>query len=1026
MPEPPPETPAAGAEPQGPAPRFPFLGLEAGERLEGDALHRLLGLLTAIAWARLVHDRLVDDRVSESWRRALRTPSMRASAELLSELIGAGKVRAADLLGIVPAESSRAEALTAELVALLRKVGARPREGQDLTRQSEEAAELLADFLTAQFEGRLVLADPASGPSTLEDAARPGPRPAEGPAAFLLLRDGRRQPLHPLVTGEKAGGVERYRIAWDFADGVLRQRALIGGEPAPMPTEGLGDFLLELLLRTGAHAEAREWLKGLSSEQRSELNRRNVLYAGFCHYGSLYLRQGEHQQAVVELEKAVKIRPDLVLPHLLLAQACMQLKQWDRAIDILKKHAVLYNRSGRIFELIGDCYRRRDEPATALKMYEKAAGLNPHCTRLPKKRELVRHGRPAQRAGEAGGAGQQPAVKLEELVTDMTLEAELGLYSGTVRREDELRRLVEVLACRDKRNALIVGDPGVGKTALVEDFVQRLAQGRLPERFEGKKVYSLSVAQLLAGAKFRGQFEERVLELVRELKQHDCIVFIDNLHTIVSAGLTRGGTLDTASLLKPHLLRGELQVIGCTTHDEMRNTIEKDLSLLRCFQVLSLDEPGLEAAVDMVVHDRGRYEAHHRVVLPEAVIRSTLPVIDSCVRERALPDKALDIYDRAGAVVSLRQSAEGRAGEVAEVRRDDVLEVLAEATRIPVARLTEAARDRYSRLESFLEARVIGQEEAVRKVSRVLRAARTGLVLDPRRPKGVFLFVGPTGVGKTELAKAMAELLFGTDERLIRIDMSEYMERINQSRLIGTAPGYVGYNDQNQLTDEVRKNPHSLVLLDEIEKADANMLNLFLQVFDAGRLTDGKGRTVHFDNTTIVMTSNVGTELFSRATVGFDEGAGGPAGARAPELLKAVERRFTPEFRNRIDEVIAFNPLSTGHVRQIARQKLAGFTERLAVQGKRFEPTSAAEELIAREGYSYEQGARNLERTIRRLVLEPLAARSLEEDWEAARVVRMDAEDEHLVFELVEDEVPEVEAEVAEELEIAERPSEED
>ncbi len=1018
------QAPTTGSD--GPGRRFDFLAREGdAPALVGEALHRLLGLMTAVAWSRLIHDRLVDDRAAESWRRVLRAPSPQASAELLAELIGGGKLRAADLLGLVPAESSRAEALTGELVASLRKLAARSGGGEEAKREAGEAEEILGGLLAANFEGDLVLADPSSGPNTLADAARPGPRPSEGPAAFLVLRDGRRQPLHPFVIGEEVDGRPRFKVLWDFEEGSLREQPLDGREPDPLASDEVADFLLEFLLKTGAYSEVREWLKSLTTEERSHLNRRNVLYAGFCHYGHLYLRQGEHQQAVVELEKAVKIRPDLVLPHLLLAQSCMQLKQFDRAIDILKKHAVLYNRSGRIFELIGDCYRRRDEPATALRMYDKATALSPHCTRLPKKRELVRHGRSAARQVEGGAQGQQQqAAKLEELVIDMTLEAELGLGQTTVRREDELRQLVEILACRDKRNALLLGDPGVGKTALFEDFVQRLVEGRLPERFSGKKVFSLSVAQLLAGAKFRGQFEERVLELVKELKQQDCIVFIDNFHTIVSAGMTRGGTLDTASLLKPFLVRGELQVVGATTHDEFRNTVEKDLTLLRCFQTLSIEEPSLEAAADMVCHVRPRYEAHHRVVVPEEVIRATLPVIDSTVRERALPDKAIDVYDRACAVVSLRESERGRSGQVAELTRDDVLETLAESSRIPVARLTEAARDRYSRLETFLEARVIGQENAVSRVSRVLRAARTGLVLDQRRPKGVFLFVGPTGVGKTELAKAMAELLFGSDERLIRIDMSEYMERINQSRLIGTAPGYVGYNDQNQLTDEVRKNPHSLVLLDEIEKADVNMLNLFLQVFDAGRLTDGKGRTVHFDNTTIVMTSNVGTQLFSKSTVGFEGDRG--RGAEDSGLLRAVERSFTPEFRNRIDEIVAFQPLEMSHVRQITRQKLAGFTERLAERGKRLDVSPEAEELVAAEGYSYEQGARNLERTIRRLVLEPLAARALEDDWDEARLVRVDRDGDELVFELFGDDHAEIETLVGEPLEVEETPEAEE
>ena len=1001
MPEPSPNPRLAFLLP-GNAPRWDEPTLPSGP------LHRVLAFLGAVARSSLVHERVIDEAVSAAHRTALREPTLANAAAFLDSVIAARKVRVADLLGIVPAESSRALAVATELRDLLGALRAELAETAEPSADAcggpshSGAAVLLFDFLTSHFDGEVCVEEWGAGPRALPTATRPTLLPEEGPAVFLVRRDGSRQPLHPFVLS----GPEGLSFGWDFHESGLRYLSVPSGEIRPLPPTYLADFLLEFLLKMGAYVEVRDWLKGLGPEQRAELNRRNILYAGFCHYGTLYLKQREFQQAAVELEKAVKIRPDLVLAHLFLAQALMSLKQVDRAVEVLKKHAVLYNRSDRLFELLGDCSRQKKDLAMAMRMYEKAAGLNPFNRQVERKRDLLRDELRKEREQAAppaqGAPAAAPAVKLEEFLIDMTVEAELGNYQHTVGREDEIRQLVEILSCRDKRNPLLLGDPGVGKTALVEDFVLRLVERRLPARFLGKKVYLMSVASLLAGAKFRGQFEERVLDLIKALRTHDCIVFIDNLHNIVNSGLTRGGTLDTANLLKPHLIKGEIQVIGATTHEEYRQGLEKDVSHMRCFQTLMVDAPTLEGAADMVCHVRGRYESHHHVVLPEAVIRGSMAAIDACVRERALPDKALDVFDRACAVASIRRAEMGEeAGDDTQLLRDDVLAVLSEMTRIPVAKLNEDARSKFSRMESLLGTRVIGQHEAVSKVSRVLRAARTGLFLDGRRPKGVFLFVGPTGVGKTELARALAEMLFGSDDRLIRIDMSEYMERINQSRLIGTAPGYVGYNDQNQLTDEVRKTPHSLVLLDEIEKADNNTLNLFLQVFDAGRLTDGKGRTVHFDSTTIVMTSNVGTHLFSKAAVGYDQGRSLKGTAASADVIREVKRHFTPEFLNRIDEVICFQPLSPEDVRSIARQKLARFTAGLVLHGKRLEVTEAAEDLIARDGYSFEQGARNLERSMRRLLLEPLAERALDPAWDGCGAVRVDAADDHLVFDLL-------------------------
>jgi len=1011
----------------------------------GSALHRLLQLMAGIAHAQLIHERVIDEPVAAAFQATLRDPSVPASAQWIEALLVARKVRAADLLGMVPPDSSRAQQVSTEMLELLRALRAdaslRMETGDAIDAAELQPAGLLGSFIERHLEAEILVALPSAGPLSLPSASRPGPVPPQGPMAHLLRRDGSRMPLYPFVQVQDDG---RLLLPWDLDAGRLRHVLAEGGAPVTM--EPLHpEFLAEWLLRMGAWAELREFLRALPVEARSGLSRQVLLCASAAHYGALYLRQREFAQASAELEKAARLRPDLLLPHLLLAQAWMAQKQLDRASELLKRHAVRFNRSDRLFEMLGDCARQRRDMAGALRMYEKAATLNALNVQANRKRDLLREElrrdreaalaaqQQASASAAAGGAASAPATRLEDFLVDMTLEAELGNYQSTIGREDDIRQLIEILSCRDKRNPLILGEPGVGKTALVEDLVVRIVQRRVPPRLQGKKVWLMSVATLLAGAKYRGQFEERVLDLVKLLKGQDGIVFIDNVHNLVNAGLTRGGTLDASSLLKPFLLRGELQVVGATTHDEYRQNVEKDTSLLRCFQLVTLEEPTVELAAEMCCHVRQRYEQHHRVVLRPAVIRQCLPLIDACVRERALPDKALDVLDRACAVAAMRRADGADAGSGtsaargAEVTlgRDDVLAVLSEMSRIPVSRLTEDERTRLMRLEENLSRRVIGQPEAVTRVSRVLRAARLSLRLDARRPKGVFLFVGPSGVGKTELARAMSELLFGSEDRLVRIDMSEYMERISQSRLIGTAPGYVGYNDQNQLTDEVRKNPHSLVLLDEIEKASHEMINLFLQVFDAGRLTDGKGRTVHFDSATVVMTSNVGTHLFTRAAVGFEEGRGSRrASVTEADLLREVRRHFAPEFLNRIDEIICFEPLTDEDMRQITRQKVERLSHDLERQGQRLELQPEAEDFLAEEGYSPDEGARNLERILRRHLLEPLAEHSLAAGWEGGGLIRVGARDGELTFDLIPEASPAAETTGEAEPEFGEEPRE--
>ncbi len=472
--------------------------------------------------------------------------------------------------------------------------------------------------------------------------------------------------------------------------------------------------------------------------------------------------------------------------------------------------------------------------------------------------------------------------------------------------------------------------------------------------------------------------------MVRKVREKGHVLLVENLHQLVSTGSSRGASLDSASLLKPALLAGDIQVIGTTDEESFSNILEKDPYFLKHFHLLRLEELGMDQVKQVVQSRIPVYEDFHGVAFPEGLVENSLEMVRLSITGRALPESVLDLMDRAAARVALE--AANRRRKDRTVERHDLLRTLSEMSGVAYERLQLLDRRHLAAMERLLGEQVVGQEEAVASVSRLLRTAKLGLDLNPHRPDGVFLFVGPTGVGKTELARSMARLLFGDEEKLIRIDMSEYMERISTSRLIGTAPGYVGYYDQNQLTDQVRKNPYCVVLFDEVEKADPQVLNLFLQIFDAGRLTDGRGRTVHFHHATIIMTSNVGTHLFSRAKVGYAEGVERLVDEEA--ILKEVRGHFTPEFLNRVDEVVVFKSLTRETLARIVELQLADLRQRLQNQGKRLVLEPAARDLLAREGYSFEYGARNLGRTIRRFISEPMAELALLPGWESAEGIR--------------------------------------
>jgi ATP-dependent Clp protease ATP-binding subunit ClpC len=605
--------------------------------------------------------------------------------------------------------------------------------------------------------------------------------------------------------------------------------------------------------------------------------------------------------------------------------------------------------------------------------------------------------------GEAGGAGDQSTpseVPLEHRQTpildrygrDLTRLAQEGVLHPIVGRDREIAAIVEILCRTMKRNPILVGEPGVGKTALAEGLAQSIISGQVPRLLRGKRLVELSVSSLVAGAGQVGEFEKRLQRLVAEVKAAgDVILFVDEAHALMGAGGTYG-LQDAATILKPALARGDIVCIGSTTTHEYRKYIEKDGALARRFQPVRVQEPDREDVVHILSILKPRFEDHFGITIPEALLGETYDLAKNYLKNRYFPDKAIDLLERAVSRAML--SAEN--GSTLDM--DTMLSVLSDMTGIPLERLDQGEMERYLRMEETLRRRVIGQDQAIESVASLIRLTKRRLDLDPKRPDGVFFFVGPAGVGKTELAKALAEFLFGDEERLIRLDMSEYSSEFTVSRLIGSPPGYVGYDRGGQLTERVRSQPFCVLLLDEIEKAHPAVLNLFLQVFDDGRLSDAQGQTVHFADVTVIMTSNLATDLWLRRRMGF--GDGGHNVRVAEDAVSDVLRRKLPaEFLSRIDQVVIFHPLSDSQVLEIARQKLDTIVgQRFARQHVGISFDDRVAEHIASKGYDPRQGCRRLERVIQREILEPLAARMYRADWQDAETIRVAVEAEQIVF----------------------------
>ena len=574
------------------------------------------------------------------------------------------------------------------------------------------------------------------------------------------------------------------------------------------------------------------------------------------------------------------------------------------------------------------------------------------------------------RAVAAEEKSEEPQISpLEEFGYDITKAAREGKLDPLVGREDEIQRVIQILGRRRKNNPMLVGDPGVGKSAIVEGIAFKITTGDIPPVLADKRLISLDLGSIVAGTKYRGDFEKRLKSIINEVAQSpDVILFIDEFHTIVGAG-GASGSLDAANMLKPALARGDIQCIGATTMDEFRKIVEKDGALDRRFQKIVVEHTDIPQSISILDRLKTNYEKHHNVIYTDEAIEACVRMSDRYITDRCLPDKAIDAMDEAGSMVRLKNPK-----RTSQVTAEDVASVISKMTGIPSGRIAEGEGNKLMKMKSKLQSRIIGQDEAIDKVVRAIQRNRAG-IKDPGKPIGTFLFFGPTGVGKTQLAKALAEYLFDSEDNMIRLDMSEYMEKFNVSRLIGAPPGYVGFEEGGQLSERVRRKPYCVVLLDEIEKAHPDVFNVLLQVMDEGRLTDSNGRTVSFRNTIVIMTSNVGSRELDEygSGVGFSTSGRNVQSNRKSVLEKAVRKAFPPEFINRVDEQIFFNSLTKEDIEEIIDIELKGLKKRVKDAGFELTVTAAAKRLTADSGYDPNYGARPLKRAIQRYIEDPVS-----------------------------------------------------
>jgi ATP-dependent Clp protease ATP-binding subunit ClpC len=666
----------------------------------------------------------------------------------------------------------------------------------------------------------------------------------------------------------------------------------------------------------------------------------------------------------------------------------------------------------------------------------------------------------------ARGESNKQTPLVDQLGTDLTTQASEGKLDPVIGRQLEIERVIQILSRRTKNNPALIGEPGVGKTAIVEGLAQRIISGETPDTLLGKRVVMLDVGSLVAGTMYRGQFEERLKRVIDEIKQSESILFIDEVHMLVGAG-SAGSSVDAANILKPALARGELQCIGATTLDEYRKNVEGDAALERRFQPVTVEEPTIEETIDILKGIRSRYEAHHNLEISDEALVAAAHLAARYVPDRYMPDKAIDLIDEAAARVRLykipfasdmgQQIAEMRSlrqqkeeaisaqrfedaanlrdqerslqeeftqldigweapeSDVPKVTHEDIAEVVSMWTGVPVQQMATEEKERLLKMEDALHERVVGQHEAIEAISKAVRRARAGLK-DPKRPIGTFVFLGPTGVGKTELAKTLAEFMFGSEEALVKLDMSEFMERHNVARLVGSPPGYIGYEEGGQLTEVVRRRPYSVILFDEIEKAHPEAFNMLLQIMEDGHLSDAKGKRVDFRHAILILTSNVGADLINRQTsLGFNQSSDEARGEAEnyermkDKVMTELKRMFRPEFLNRVDGTMVFHALNREEIKQIVDLELDKVRERLVEQEVTLEVTEAAKDFLADEGYDPSFGARPLRRVIQSKIEDVLSEGILAGDFRLGDTVEVDYQDEQVTMEVTARAEPEVE-----------------